>query len=143
MKAQKQIINRLTIKYEEGLLNNKQYFQTFYLAFCIASVELEKQGLMIIDNKLLEHRNNLYKYINCTLVNKAVELSHGDNSKVNAIYQAISDKYIRQLQDLVRSDSSVINYFNSVFEQIQIEEGEMGDLETEDSIGIAEFEFSE
>ena len=96
-----------------------------------------------IDDKSIKQRNDMYKFINCTLVDKAVELSHGDKSKVNEIYASISDKYIRQFQDVVRSDSSVINEFNSVFEQIQVEGNEMGDLETNDSIGIAEFEFSE
>lgn len=143
MKAQKQLINRLTIKYEEGLLNNKQYFQSFYIAFCIACVELEKQGLIKIDDKLIKQRNNLFKFINITLVDDAFNLSKSNPSRINEIYSSLADKYIRQFQDIVRSDSSIINTYNNVFEQIQIDAGELGDLETDDSIGIAEFEFSE
>lgn len=143
MKAQKQIVDRLTNKYEDGILNNIYYFQSFYIAFCIACIELEKRGIIEINLEEIKDRNDKFRYIESKLVDKAFELANGDSTKINDIYASISDKYIRELQEAVRLDKGVIFEFGRVFEQIQIDTNEMGDLETDDSIGIAEFEFSE
>lgn len=139
MKLLKQVISRNCIKFEEGLVNDKKYVQNFYIAFCLAYSELASMNLIKIDENLIKQRNSLIKYINFNLMLRAVE--KGGDFKKN--YNVISDKWQRLLQDTIRSDFSVINKFNDVFQQIKIDNEEFGDLYKVGSFGIIEFEFAD
>ncbi len=140
MRLIKQIISRNVAKFEEGVLNNKYYFQNFYIAYGFALAYLELKGLLKINENEIEIKNRLFKLLNKKIFYDSLKSSK-TVSEAKKKYFEKSEKLFRLLQNMVRRDYIIINRFMDLFEQNRVEIQEFSDLYKVGTIGIVEYEF--
>lgn len=139
MRILKQIVTKNIETYEKGLLNNKYYFQNFYVAYSLALVYLEKKGINMIDKSAIEIRNKLFRYIYRDLLEKCLK-NTGNLLEAENLYSRKSSPLIRQLQILIRDDYKVINKFYETFQLYKDEDVQEEHLYRPGTIGIIEYE---
>jgi hypothetical protein len=136
------MVARNIAKFEEGVLNNNNYFQNFYIAYGFASAFLELQNVIKIKEEEMEIRNRMFRNLNKNIFIWALKRSK-TVTEAKKTYFDKSERLFRIFQQYIRYDYKLINQFMDIYDKVKLESNEEGDLYRIGTIGIVEYEYPE